>query len=114
MMVQSKAVSSQPTIEVYPIVTIQSSQPTIEAFPKVIIQNPKEEERNIVRDVWQGYLFPASMIFPVKNITLVSSGTKDPMHLQIPNQTFKVLECLYGNWKVPSKKRAGTKNCVQD
>lgn len=109
---QSKATSKQPTIEIYPIVTFKTSEPMIEAFPNSKVPNPERKEYSIVRDLWQGTLFHESMIFPSSNLTLASAGLTQPLNLQIPAQSSKVLKCLYGNWKVPSKVRAGTKNCL--
>jgi len=109
---QSKAKSSLPTIEVYPIVTIKSSEPTIEVFPKSKVDNPERKEHSIVRDIWQGSLFRESMIFPLSNMTLMSAGARKPLNLQIPGQYSEVLDCLYGNWRSPSAQRAGTRNCL--
>lgn len=81
-----KIISSQPAIEMYPIVTIPD----------------QEKERNIVKDLWQGNLFPESMMFPRKNVTFISAGTHHPLQLQLPNQPEPVMECLYGNWRLPS------------
>ena len=107
-----KPKSSMPVIEVYPIVTFNTSEPEFEMTPGMTIQNPKRREQHIVRDIWQGTLFSESMIFPPSEHTLVSSGSRQPMRLQIPGQSQSVLSCLYGNWMVKSSKRADPKSCV--
>ena len=108
----SKAKSSMPPIEVYPIVTFNSSDYVIEMTPGMTIQNPEQQEQHIVRDIWQGTLFSESMIFPSREHTLVSPNLKQPMRLQIPLQSQNVLSCLYGNWMEKSSKRADPKSCV--
>mmetsp|Transcript_17905 Transcript_17905/g.37426 ORF Transcript_17905/g.37426 Transcript_17905/m.37426 type:complete len:331 (-) Transcript_17905:189-1181(-) len=87
-----KSVSSQPGIEVYPIYTIP--------------RQGSGTQYDVVRDFWQGTRLPEPVMFPAKEMTLKSRGLKEPLDLQIPNQPLKLMECLYGNWKVPSKKHA--------
>ena len=109
----SKAKSTLPAIEACPIVTINTTEPVIEITHGIKIQNPERREQHIVRDIWLGSLFPESMIFPSSNMTLVSSGSKQPMRLQIPAQSPSVLSCLYSNWTTKSSQHAwGAKNCV--
>ena len=109
----SKPFSIMPTIELYPIVTINTSEPVIEITPGMEIQNPERREQHIVRDIWGGALFPESLIFPSNSQTLVSAGSTQPMTLQIPAQSSSVLSCLYSNWTTKSSERAwGMKNCV--
>jgi hypothetical protein len=50
-----------------------------------------------LRDNWGGNSFPLSWLVPARNYQY---GT---MNLQIPAQSEKILDCLYGNWHVFSK-----------
>ena len=93
----------------------KSSQPAIEIYPFVTLPREGEEQSNIIKDLWQNGRFPEEWFFPVQNLTLISSGsaTTAPMHLQVPHQMIKVIDCLYGNWKVRSSRRAGGhRNCL--
>lgn len=90
----------------------RSSHPTIELYPIVTIPNDEGKE-NIVKDLWAGSLFPESMIFPTKDKNLISKGSSHSLQLQVPNQPLRLLECVYGNWKVPSGAHArGRLNCI--
>mmetsp|Transcript_6565 Transcript_6565/g.14545 ORF Transcript_6565/g.14545 Transcript_6565/m.14545 type:complete len:430 (+) Transcript_6565:741-2030(+) len=109
---RSKATSVEPTIEIYPIVTIPTNDPIIELYRGSVIQNPQRHTYRIVRDIWQGTLFPEEMMFPPQHFALDSS-TGLELDLQIPAQALTVMDCLYGEWRVPSSRRAGTRNCVE-
>jgi len=91
-----KAKSSQPGIEIYPLYTIP--------------RRGNETPYNVVRDLWQGTTFYEPMMFPVREMTLVSAGAREPLRLQLPNNVMKVMECLYGNWRVPSGAHAGARS----
>lgn len=56
--------------------------------------------------VWNGYQFLASMVYPTKRVDLKSVGSSQTLHLQVPNDPFGVLMCIYGNWEVPSTEHA--------
>lgn len=79
---------------------VRSSQPPIELYPIVTV--PGVGNENTVKDLWTNSKFPESMIFPQKHMTVHSASTAKPLHLQVPHQSIRMLECLYGNWKVPS------------
>ena len=76
-----KAVADHPCIELYPIVNTPDGR---------------------VRDLWQGYSYSENKIFPLQKKSLVSAGSPHTLELQLPSQPTQLLECLYGNWKVPS------------
>merc|ERR1719491_114658 len=86
----SKCKSSQPAIEVYPLPIVHMSDGT-----------------RIIKDLWQGSRFAETLIYPPKCITFHSSGRKDPIHLQVPRESIKILNCLYGQWNVKSGNHAG-------
>mmetsp|Transcript_25619 Transcript_25619/g.46328 ORF Transcript_25619/g.46328 Transcript_25619/m.46328 type:complete len:333 (-) Transcript_25619:162-1160(-) len=90
-----KSKSSQPGIEVYPMFTIP--------------RQGKETQHDVVKDIWQGTQFPEPVMFPAKEMALKSRGMKEPLDLQIPHHSLQLMECLYGNWKVPSSKHAGNR-----
>jgi len=92
---RGKSKSSQPGIEVYPMFTIP--------------RQGNETEYDVVKDIWQSNQFQEPLMFPVKEMTLKSRGMKEPLDLQIPNLPLHLMECMYGNWKVPSSEHAGSK-----
>lgn len=94
-----KAASSEPAIEMYPMFTIA--------------REGNETQHGIVKDIWGGTQFPLPMLFPTIEKTLDSAGIERPLKLQVPNQPLKILDCLYGNWRLPSPGRQGTafKHC---
>ena len=63
----------------------------------------------VVKDLWMGGTFSVSMMLPPQHISFKSSAAaakSRPLQLQIPSKSFDFLECIYGNWKVPSSKHA--------
>mmetsp|Transcript_24446 Transcript_24446/g.39793 ORF Transcript_24446/g.39793 Transcript_24446/m.39793 type:complete len:334 (-) Transcript_24446:157-1158(-) len=89
---RGKSKSSQPGIEVYPMFTIP--------------RQGNETQYDVIKDIWQGNQYLEQSIFPVKKVTLKSRGMEEPLDLQIPHHPFQLMECLYGNWMVPSSKHA--------
>jgi len=88
----------------------KSSQPGIELYPMYTIpRQGNETQYDVVKDIWRGTEFPEHLIFPVGKATLTSGGIEEPLDLQIPNHPFQLMECLYGNWRVPSGKHARAK-----
>lgn len=88
----------------------RSNEPGIEMYGVITIPLP-ENGPNMVKDLWQGNLYSESIIFPRKKLAL-SLGRSQTLTLQLPNQPFSVLECLYGNWREKSSKHAGGRiNC---
>lgn len=67
----------------------------------------------LVKDLWGGTVFPESMVYPPRHIDFNSSGTSHILHLQLPNEVFDVMGCIYGNWTIPSGKHAGVNNKCQ-
>jgi len=90
----------------------RSSQPAIEVYPLPIVD--MSDGIRIIKDIWQGSKFAETLIYPPKCITFQSSGRKDPIHLQIPREAIKILNCLYGQWNVKSSKHAGLGNLCRD
>ena len=88
---------------------VQSSEPGIELYPLVALPREAEGSRAppLRKDLWQGNVFAESYFFPAKNVTFVSSKAPYELHLQLPNQPIRLMECLYGNWQVPSSEHAG-------
>lgn len=87
---------------------VSSSQPAIELYPISIVQINGDR---IVKDLWQGSKIPESMVYPVQRIDVISAGTSYPLHLQLPHKSLSILDCLYGNWMIPSGKHAGSIDC---
>jgi len=79
---------------------IKSSKPAIEMYLLPLV---KVNSTYFFKDLWHGAEFTVNMIYPPKRIDLVSSGTTQPLHLQVPRDSFGIMECLYGNWRIPSK-----------
>ena len=90
-----KAISHYPVIEFYPLVTVPGAA-----------SNTGGKMDNAVRDLWHGTKYPESMLFPPRSITLASSGVSQPLELQLPNKPEEILACLYGDYRVPSRKHA--------
>lgn len=83
-------------------------EPAIELYPIVIVRGNGESGPRVVKGLWQSdYFAPESLILPSKQVDFESIGSKKTMQLQLPNKEFHILECLYGNWTVPSNKHAG-------
>ena len=89
-----KARASEPAIELYPIVSVP------------------HKGQNIVKDLWSGFEFPESMIFPWQQISFNSTGISHPLLLHLPNMPVGILRCLYGNWELPSNHREKRHTCV--
>jgi len=90
----------------------RSSQPAIEVYPLPIVD--MGDGTRIVKDLWQASQFAETLIYPPKCITLQSSGRKDPIHLQVPRESIKLLNCLYGNWNVKSSTHAAMARVCKD
>jgi len=93
----NKCISSQPAIEVYPLPIVDMGDGT-----------------RIIKDLWQASQFAETLIYPPKCITFQSSARKDPIHLQVPRESIKLLNCLYGNWKVKSSRHASMAHVCKD
>mmetsp|Transcript_906 Transcript_906/g.1945 ORF Transcript_906/g.1945 Transcript_906/m.1945 type:complete len:408 (+) Transcript_906:177-1400(+) len=108
-----KLFSSEPTIDVYPIVTIPAKEERnsiFKAWLKLLFRGNvfnNGETLNKVMDLWQGNQFSESLFFPRKDVIFNSVGTSHALQLQFPNQPIRLMECLYGNWTVPSSEHAG-------
>lgn len=81
----SKAVAKYPAIEMY------------------ILQPIGHKQQGILRENWQGDFFPQDWLFPAKAFPFDSPGFNKTLNLQIPAQSEKLLDCMYGNWHVYSK-----------
>lgn len=84
---------------------VQSSQPAVEIYPLPVV--PVDGAR-MAKDLWQGDMFPEAMVYPPQRIHFNSSGTSHLLQLQLPREVLSIMECLYGNWTIPSKRHAGT------
>jgi len=83
---------------------IKSSQPGIDLYPLVVVDYDKVR---VAKDLWQMTTFHESWAFPSQRITFNSSkSTNKALQLQLPAKSFDILECCYGNWTVPSGKHA--------
>ena len=84
---------------------VESSEPAIELYPLAAsLDGP--DGSPVVKEIWQCNSFAASMILPPKHIDFQSGGSSRLLHLQTPKESFDFLECIYGNWTVPSSKHA--------
>jgi hypothetical protein len=66
-------------------------------------------------DAWTGNKFASKDIAPVKHVAFRGRGTNDqPLHLQIPSNPERQLDCIYmNNWRVPSKQHGMKQaNCL--
>ena len=81
---------------------VVSSEPAIEAYLLPLV---KVNQSCYYKDMWQGGKFPVDMIYPPKNIDFTSNNTS--YHLQLPNDSYGMMECIYGNWTVKSSEHAG-------
>jgi len=81
-----------------------AAQPVIDIYPFPLIQANNGEDR-VFKDLWSNNIFAESMIYPPKCINFVSNGTSYPLHLQLPRNASGIIECLYGNWHIPSKRQ---------
>lgn len=85
---------------------VKSSQPGIEIYPLVF----KDEEGSTLIDLWQGNEFSSDLMYPPKHIQFVSTGlangTSIMLSLHLPNAELDIMTCLYGNWTTPSDKHA--------
>ena len=118
-----KVNSTEPTIDLYPIVTIREEEEistdggivaSLRGFLSQRMKNPEKdlkkeaaaEATTRVKDLWQGNQFSESILFPRKLAGFVTAGLaashSSPLPLQLPRRPLRVLECLYGNWTVPS------------
>lgn len=77
---------------------IISTSPAIELYPLVHVGN--YSGHTAVRDMWSNNIFSESVMLPPRHMTLYSAGTT--LHIQTPNDPLRVLECMYGDWRVYS------------
>jgi len=74
---------------------VNAQYPAIELYIMQKVYRDGEGWR--LRDNWGGNSFPLSWLLPARKYQY---GT---LNLQIPAQSEKILDCLYGNWHVFSK-----------
>ena len=91
---------------------VHSQYPAIELYALPIITNPLG--RRIAKDLWQGTVFDATLMYPPKCIDFYVSGRDEPIPLQIPQKSVKILNCLYGTWTVYSSKHADVASLCAD
>jgi len=82
--VMEKAVAKYPAIEMY------------------VLQSIGHEQEGILHENWQGELFPEGWLLPAKPFPFDMPGFNKTLNLQIPAQSEKLLDCMYGNWHVYS------------
>jgi len=70
----------------------------------------------IVKDLWQGNSFSESLLFPRKRFDFVTAGLdhNTPIPLQLPHRELQIMECLYGDWTVPSSNHSGMAVACRD
>lgn len=84
--------------------------PAIELYPMKKIW--VKDKGWVLKDTWQGTSFPLSWLlptrlYPFEVITTESSSSNGTvLNLQLPVQSEKILDCLYGDWHVFSSKHA--------
>jgi len=83
----SKAKANEPALEIYVLQAV-----------------PNSDGRRILKDMWQGTQLSQALIYPSRLISVNATGVSHLLHLQVPNQPFDVLTCLFGNWTQPSQK----------
>ena len=89
-----------------------TTEPVIDIYPFSLIHNGKNR---LFKDLWHGTKFSESLIYPPRCIEFTSMATARSLHLQIPHDSFSVLECLYGTWQTPSKRHAKTNaTCMEN
>ena len=79
------------------------------AHPAIELYILEDVGNGYLRDNWQGWQYPSSWMFPAnQSLPLAAPGyNHHPLSVPIPAQSEKVLDCIYGNWTVPSKSHAG-------
>uniref|UniRef100_A0A7S2K8T9 Uncharacterized protein n=1 Tax=Skeletonema marinoi TaxID=267567 RepID=A0A7S2K8T9_9STRA len=82
--VMNKTVAKYPAIEMY------------------VLQSIGHEQEGILHENWQGELFSESWLLPAKPFPFDMPGFNKTLNLQIPAQSEKLLDCMYGNWHVYS------------
>ncbi len=129
-----KVTSTEPTIDLYPVVTILEEEEeeegdtpdgavarlrrflsrttTTTKSPKREVEQKSRRTRRTVKDLWQGNQYEESLLFPPRRSTFVTAGLADsrenPLPLMLPAKPMEVLECVWGNWTVPSSAHAGS------
>ena len=99
---------------------VKSSQPAIALFPLAIIKQSATNDSNtqktriILKDLWQGTVFDNTLIYPPKCVHFKSAGRTNPVLLQLPRRSVKILDCLYGNWTKNDHKAAGLGHTCKD
>ena len=92
---------------------VRSQYTTIELYLLLIVTTP--EGKWISKDLWQGIAFEAMLIYPPKCMNFYIAGREEPIPLQIPQKSVKILNCLYGKWTIYSRKHAGFASiCLDD
>ena len=89
-----------------------STEPAIELYP--IASYADDEQNATLKDLWSGYQFQQSMMFPGQRISFKTTGFSRPLQLQLPSKPLSVLRCLYGKWEVPSSKKRAKHKCVDE
>jgi len=84
MMAMEKPVAKYPAIEMY------------------VLQSIGHEQEGILRENWQGDFFSENWLLPAKPFPFDMPGFNKTLNLQIPAQSEKLLDCMYGNWHVYS------------
>jgi len=85
----SKAKANEPALEIYVLQAVPNSQGS-----------------RFAKDMWQGNQFSEALIYPRRLISVNATGVSHLLLLQVPNQPFDVLTCLYENWTQPSPEHA--------
>jgi len=88
---------------------VHAVEPGIEIYPFSIIGYNDNGDDCVFKDLWNAKQFPAHWINPPQFIAFTSNGTSMP--LQLPRKPSNILECEYGNWKVPSGSHGNSGPC---
>jgi len=60
----------------------------------------------VVKDLWQGTQIPEAILYPPGSVCLNVTGIPELLYLQVPKLPYTILNCIYGEWKIPSKNHA--------
>lgn len=80
--------------------------PPIDMYLLQEIESYDDAAGPVVRDNWQGPVYYRDWFFPTQSLQMVTRGLDRPIHLELPANPEKILECLYGDWTKPSKDHA--------
>jgi len=82
---------------------VRANEPAVDVYP---LSEAYKDDRILLKDLWQGTTFSETMMYPTKPYELISHIATQPIRMQMPAKDEEIMSCLYGNWKVHSKKHA--------